>query len=183
MSQQQIKSNKRQPRRLPFHPRRSSRKPRLELAADATALSDVLELTTSPILDRAVQAGLTPPPTASPGSTGVAFRWPKQPEQPEQKEEQQADQQQKQRAKQQQKRQAEQQKRQAEPQAKRQEQQPAQQQKPTTTTNCTAHGAAAVATNGAAHGATASAAQGRKTEGPSPSGSAADSDDDRHLGR
>ncbi|KAL7725255.1 hypothetical protein ACLKA6_015892 [Drosophila palustris] len=53
MSQQQIESNKRQPRRLPFHPRRSSRKARLELAADATTLSDVLELTTSPILDRA----------------------------------------------------------------------------------------------------------------------------------
>ncbi|KAL7724977.1 hypothetical protein ACLKA6_013616 [Drosophila palustris] len=64
-------------------PVRNGQSPRLELAADATALSDVLELTTSPILDRAVQAGLTPPPTASPGSTGVAFRWPKQPEQPQ----------------------------------------------------------------------------------------------------
>ncbi|KAL7731790.1 hypothetical protein ACLKA6_016723 [Drosophila palustris] len=122
MSQQQSISSKRQPKRLPFHPRRSSRKPRLELAADATTLSDVLELTTSPISVPAVQVGLTPPPTASPGSAC-------EDQQAEQQAEQQK-QQQKRQAKRQ-KRQAEQQKLQAEPQAKRQEQQPAQQQQPT----------------------------------------------------
>ncbi|KAL7726077.1 hypothetical protein ACLKA6_010124 [Drosophila palustris] len=80
-------------RRLPFHPhRRSSRKlPRLEL--DAAMTDDVLELSTSPILDPAVEAGLTPPPTGSPGSAGTVFRWPEEQQQEQQPEVQQHQQQ------------------------------------------------------------------------------------------
>ncbi|KAL7723276.1 hypothetical protein ACLKA6_003245 [Drosophila palustris] len=106
MSQQQQQkgdSSKRPARRLPFHPhRRSSRKlPRLEL--DAAMTDDVLELSTSPILDPAVEAGLTPPPTGSPGSAGTVFRWPEvqqqQPEEQQQQPQKQRPKQQKQRPK------------------------------------------------------------------------------------
>ncbi|KAM8719037.1 hypothetical protein ACLKA7_011700 [Drosophila subpalustris] len=72
--------------RLPFHPRRSSRKlPRLHLAADGhylTSLSDVLALTVSPISDPPVEAGLTPPLTVSTDATGAKFRWPEQQPEP-----------------------------------------------------------------------------------------------------
>ncbi|KAM8718879.1 hypothetical protein ACLKA7_001571 [Drosophila subpalustris] len=66
------------PTRLPFHPRRSTRKPPpLELETERfptlPADTDVLELATSPILDF---GGLTPPPTSSPKPAGAVFRWP-----------------------------------------------------------------------------------------------------------
>ncbi|KAM8702511.1 hypothetical protein ACLKA7_005627 [Drosophila subpalustris] len=72
------KSSKQAPTRLPFHPRRSTRKPPpLELAAERFSTlpvdTDVLELATSPILEF---DGLTPPPTTSPRPTGAVFRWP-----------------------------------------------------------------------------------------------------------
>ncbi|KAM8702104.1 hypothetical protein ACLKA7_004965 [Drosophila subpalustris] len=68
---------KRQPVRLPFHPPKRARRapPPLELT---TSLPDVLELAASPLDTGAVEAGLTPPPTASPGTTGVAFTWPEE---------------------------------------------------------------------------------------------------------
>ncbi|KAL7726627.1 hypothetical protein ACLKA6_010492 [Drosophila palustris] len=127
MSQQQKEDlNKRPARRLPFHPhRRSSRKlPRLELDA---AMTDVLELSTSPILDPAVEAGLTPPPTVSPGSAGTVFRWPEQQQQqPEQ--EQQPEQQQQPEVQQQQ---PEQQRPKQQKQRPKQQKQPPAQQQPT----------------------------------------------------
>ncbi|KAM8702871.1 hypothetical protein ACLKA7_005206 [Drosophila subpalustris] len=72
------KSSKQAPTRLPFHPRRSTRKPPpLELAAERFSTlpmdTDVLELATSPILEF---DGLTPPPTSSPRPAGAVFRWP-----------------------------------------------------------------------------------------------------------
>ncbi|KAL7725157.1 hypothetical protein ACLKA6_018682 [Drosophila palustris] len=82
MSSPKIKRNgaKRAPARLPFHPRRSNRKPPpLELAGEpfvTLPFTDVLELATSPILEHAVDAGLTPPPTSSPESAGLVFHWP-----------------------------------------------------------------------------------------------------------
>ncbi|KAM8702095.1 hypothetical protein ACLKA7_004956 [Drosophila subpalustris] len=68
---------KRQAVRLPFHPQKRTRRapPPLELT---TSLPDVLELAASPLDNGAVEAGLTPPPTASPGTTGVAFTWPEE---------------------------------------------------------------------------------------------------------
>ncbi|KAL7724516.1 hypothetical protein ACLKA6_001892 [Drosophila palustris] len=62
------KSSKQAPTRLPFHPRRSTRKPPpLELAAERFSTlpvdTDVLELATSPILE-------------FDGLTGAVFRWP-----------------------------------------------------------------------------------------------------------
>ncbi|KAL7726375.1 hypothetical protein ACLKA6_004517 [Drosophila palustris] len=78
MSSIKRKSGKQAPTRLPFHPRRSTRKPPpLELEADRFSTlpmdTDVLELATSPILD---YDGLTPPPTSSPKPAGAVFRWP-----------------------------------------------------------------------------------------------------------
>ncbi|KAL7725216.1 hypothetical protein ACLKA6_018705 [Drosophila palustris] len=72
------KSGKQAPTRLPFHPRRSTRKPPpLELEAERFSTlpvdTDVLELATSPILDF---DGLTPPPTSSPKPAGAVFRRP-----------------------------------------------------------------------------------------------------------
>ncbi|KAL7724316.1 hypothetical protein ACLKA6_017497 [Drosophila palustris] len=49
--------------------------PPLELT---TSLPDVLELAASPLDNGAVEAGLTPPPTASAGTTGVTFTWPEE---------------------------------------------------------------------------------------------------------
>ncbi|KAL7724313.1 hypothetical protein ACLKA6_017494 [Drosophila palustris] len=68
---------KRQAVRLPFHPQKRARRapPPLELT---TSLPDVLELAASPLDNGAVEAGLTPPPTASPGTTGVTFTWPEE---------------------------------------------------------------------------------------------------------
>ncbi|KAM8707554.1 hypothetical protein ACLKA7_014649, partial [Drosophila subpalustris] len=142
MSQQQKGDlNKRPARRLPFHPhRRSSRKlPRLELDA---AMTDVLELSTSPILDPAVEAGLTPPPTVSPGSAGTVFRWPEQqqqqPEVQQQQQQPEVQQQQQQQPEvqqqlevQQQQQQPEQQRPKQQKQRRKQQKQPPAQQQPT----------------------------------------------------
>ncbi|KAL7724454.1 hypothetical protein ACLKA6_000190 [Drosophila palustris] len=67
------KSGKQAPTRLPFHPRRSTRKPPpLELEAERSSTLPV-DTATSPILDF---DGLTPPPTSSPKPAGAVFRWP-----------------------------------------------------------------------------------------------------------
>ncbi|KAM8714600.1 hypothetical protein ACLKA7_000042 [Drosophila subpalustris] len=87
--QQQRKgsSSKRPSTRLPFHPRRTPRKqPRLQLEEqDTTSMTDVLELTASPITDPAIEAVMTPPPTVSPEVAGAKFCWPEpQPKSPQQ---------------------------------------------------------------------------------------------------
>ncbi|KAM8701593.1 hypothetical protein ACLKA7_017659 [Drosophila subpalustris] len=79
--QQQRKGSgsKRPSTRLPFHPRRTPRKqPRLQLEErDTTSMmTDVLELTASPIADPAIEAVMTPPPTVSPEVAGAKFCWP-----------------------------------------------------------------------------------------------------------
>ncbi|KAL7725773.1 hypothetical protein ACLKA6_017603 [Drosophila palustris] len=118
-------------RRLPFHPhRRSSRKlPRFELDA---AMTDVLELSTSPILDPAVEAGLTPPPTVSPGSAGTVFRWPERQQQQAEQEQQPEEQEQQPKEQQQQPEQEPEQQQQPEqePEQEQQKQRPKQQKQP-----------------------------------------------------
>ncbi|KAL7726246.1 hypothetical protein ACLKA6_001650 [Drosophila palustris] len=86
--QQRKGSSKRPSTRLPFHPRRTPRKqPRLQLEEQdsTTSMTDVLELTASPITDPAMKAVLTPTPTVSPEAAGAKFRWlepqPKSPQQ------------------------------------------------------------------------------------------------------
>ncbi|KAL7726218.1 hypothetical protein ACLKA6_001623 [Drosophila palustris] len=86
--QQRKGSSKRPSTRLPFHPRRTPRKqPRLQLEEQdsTTSMTDVLELTASPITDPAIEAVLTPPPTVSPEVAGAKFCWPEpQPKSPQQ---------------------------------------------------------------------------------------------------
>ncbi|XP_034475522.1 titin-like [Drosophila innubila] len=68
-----MSSTARKPTWLPFHPRRRTPKlPEIELASH----TDVLELSTSPIADKAVAAELTPPAAASPCLAAQVFRWP-----------------------------------------------------------------------------------------------------------
>ncbi|KAM8702724.1 hypothetical protein ACLKA7_000854 [Drosophila subpalustris] len=87
--QQRKGSSKRPSTRLPFQPSGTPRKqPKLQLEEQedsTTSMTDVLELTASPITDPAIEAVLTPPPTVSPEVAGAKFCWPEpQPKSPQQ---------------------------------------------------------------------------------------------------